>query len=84
MVDVAVIYGADRKRATKELKDSLEFEMELARVIHLSQLINNFNRLIYLNFVDFLAEGRTKKRDTHVQSVHFEGSTANVSIHSMG
>lgn len=32
MVDVAVIFGADRSRAEKEMKDSLEFEMQLANV----------------------------------------------------
>lgn len=32
MVDMAVIYGADRKRAERELKESVEFEMKLANV----------------------------------------------------
>lgn len=32
MVDLAVIYGADRSRATKELMDSLNFEIALANV----------------------------------------------------
>lgn len=32
MVDVAVILGADRNTAEKELKESLEFEMKLANV----------------------------------------------------
>ena len=32
MVDIAVLFGADRDRATKELKDSLDFEMSLANV----------------------------------------------------
>lgn len=32
MVDIAVIFGAERERATKELKDSLEFEMKLANI----------------------------------------------------
>lgn len=32
MVDLAVIYGADRPRATKELMDSLNFEIALANV----------------------------------------------------
>lgn len=40
MVDIAVIFGAERERATKELKDSLEFEMKLANVIdHLKKKI---------------------------------------------
>lgn len=32
MVDVAVIYGADRPRALRELRDSLDFEIKLANV----------------------------------------------------
>lgn len=32
MVDIAVIYGADRNRAERELMESLEFEMKLANV----------------------------------------------------
>lgn len=32
MVDIAVIYGANRNRAEKELMDSLKFEMKLANV----------------------------------------------------
>lgn len=33
MVDVAVIYGADRNAAEKQLMDALNFEMALANVI---------------------------------------------------
>ena len=32
MVDIAVICGSDRKRAERELMESLEFEMKLANV----------------------------------------------------
>lgn len=32
MVDIAVMFGADRDRAQKELKESLEFEIKLANV----------------------------------------------------
>ncbi|XP_060860193.1 neprilysin-2-like [Metopolophium dirhodum] len=32
MVDIAVLFGADRQRATEELKESLEFEVELAKI----------------------------------------------------
>lgn len=31
-VDMAVLYGADRKRAEKEMRDVLEFEFALANV----------------------------------------------------
>lgn len=32
MVEIAQIFGADRKRAERELKESLEFEIKLANV----------------------------------------------------
>lgn len=32
MVDMAVLFGADKKVALKELKESLQFEMDLANV----------------------------------------------------
>lgn len=32
MIDVAVIFGANRTRAEKEMTDVLEFEIELANV----------------------------------------------------
>lgn len=32
MVDLAVIYGADRQRALKEMDDALAFEIQLANV----------------------------------------------------
>lgn len=32
MVDIAVLFGADRPRAVKELRESLEFEISLAKI----------------------------------------------------
>lgn len=32
MVDIAVLFGADRERASKELMESLEFEIQLGNV----------------------------------------------------
>ena len=32
MVDIAVIFGADRDRAAKELRESLNFEIRLAKI----------------------------------------------------
>ncbi|CAI6351505.1 unnamed protein product [Macrosiphum euphorbiae] len=32
MVDIAVLFGADRPRATEELRESLDFEIELAKI----------------------------------------------------
>lgn len=31
-VDMAVLYGADKKRAEDEMKEALDFEIELAKV----------------------------------------------------
>lgn len=40
MIDIAVIYGADRSRAERELMESIEFEMKLANVsVELKSLI---------------------------------------------
>ena len=33
MVDMAVLYGADKTKAEKELRECLEFEFDLANVI---------------------------------------------------
>lgn len=33
MVDIAVLFGADRKKAEQELGESLNFEIDLAKVI---------------------------------------------------
>ena len=45
MVDIAVILGADKARAEKELKESLEFEMKLAKVRFPSSLQFNLKLL---------------------------------------
>ena len=47
MVDIAVLFGADRERATKELKDSLDFEMALANVsLHFANFVRNYSPTI--------------------------------------
>ena len=38
MVDTAVMLGANKARAEKELKESLEFEIKLAKVINSNNL----------------------------------------------
>lgn len=42
MVDNAVIFGADKTRAEKEMRDALEFEMKLANVCVVSDLRHYF------------------------------------------
>lgn len=49
MVDIAVIYGAERERAESELMESLEFEMALANVSAQHRVISQMtDRLIPL------------------------------------
>lgn len=43
LVDIAVLFGANRERAAKELKQSLEFEMALANVSKKKKLIYNLH-----------------------------------------
>ena len=47
MLDIAAILGADKIRAEKELKESLDFEMKLANVsLHkISKFIQKFNNI---------------------------------------
>lgn len=43
MVDIAVAFGADKTRALKELKDTLEFEIKLANVS-----TNTFDSILHI------------------------------------
>ncbi|CAH1111368.1 unnamed protein product [Psylliodes chrysocephalus] len=45
MVDLAVLFGADRQKATTELKASLEFEMQLAKISLPSEKRRNMTAL---------------------------------------
>ncbi|XP_054271423.1 neprilysin-2 isoform X2 [Macrosteles quadrilineatus] len=45
MVDIATMFGADRDRATKELKESLDFEIELAKISMPPEKRRDANRL---------------------------------------
>lgn len=51
MIDIAVIFGADRARAEKELKESLDFEIKLANVsieFQIETLIENYPILLVI------------------------------------
>lgn len=56
MVDMAVIYGADRPRAERELMESLEFEMALANVKYLKQFISFEIKILTLMFTDLSSQ----------------------------
>ena len=52
MVDIAVIYGADRSRAERELMESLEFEMKLANVscrLHAQVKLRILENMLFTN-----------------------------------
>lgn len=49
MVDVAVIYGAERSRAERELLDSLNFEIALANVRVKSIYLNVKPKSIFIS-----------------------------------
>ncbi|KAG8276610.1 NEDD8 protease nep2 [Homalodisca vitripennis] len=48
MVDVAVMLGADRKTAMKQLRSSLYFEIELAKIMTVKEKRRDFNRMYNL------------------------------------
>lgn len=43
MVNTAVIFGADRKRAERELNDTLNFEIALAKVSFTDSYLDSLN-----------------------------------------
>lgn len=53
MVDIAVILGANRERATRELMDSLEFEIKLANVSRSKIILKNDNDLLWFLYRAF-------------------------------
>jgi len=52
MVDIAVLFGADRQRAIKEMGESLEFEIELAKIAMSSKKENNIMNHDRIKFAD--------------------------------
>lgn len=83
MVDLAVIYGADKARAKSDLMDSLNFEIALANV-------RKNERDTYLNdssnsrpFSDLLAKRETKKRLCSLQSFHYQGNPGEIQLRGL-
>lgn len=56
MVDIAVLFGADKTKAKKELLESLEFEMKLANISWPTEKRRNSNDLYNLRTVKQLQE----------------------------
>lgn len=96
MVDVAVIYGADRKAAKEELMEALNFEMKLANVSQLNfstmeEKVHVFHpKTLYFSskktrsLVDLVAKWKTSWRQRPIQSIQTERSPKEVPIRSMG
>lgn len=47
MVDVAVIFGADKERAKKEFLEALQFETSLANVCRKMHILSTFKRFFH-------------------------------------
>lgn len=45
-MDIAVLFGADSQRATKELSESLDFEIELAKIQEEDPLEMNYVKVL--------------------------------------
>lgn len=56
MVDIAVLFGADKERAKSELRDSLQFEMDLANISWPNEKRRNSNDLYNLRTIKQLQE----------------------------
>ncbi|XP_061402137.1 neprilysin-2-like [Musca vetustissima] len=56
MVDMAVLFGADKDRATKELSESLQFEMDLANISWSNEKRRNSNDLYNLRTIKEIQE----------------------------
>lgn len=54
MIDIAVIFGADRSNAEYELLESLRFEMELAKVSNKIMILLQKCILLYIQIDFFL------------------------------
>lgn len=57
MVDIAVLFGAERERATKELMESLDFEIKLANVLQKKTSFFKFLKQVRV-FFRFLCPAR--------------------------
>ncbi|XP_058986488.1 neprilysin-2 isoform X2 [Musca domestica] len=56
MVDMAVLFGADKDKATKELAESLQFEMDLANISWSNEKRRNSNDLYNLRTIKEVQE----------------------------
>lgn len=83
MVDLAVIYGADRKRAEPELMDSLNFEIALANVSFCLQTYFRGPLLCIYFYVDLFAERETPKCVCPVQPEHHQMCPRELQLRAM-
>lgn len=64
MVDIAVVLGADKKRAEKELKEMLNFEIALAKVC----LKKNEKKFLLIEFLNQFRRFLYQKRNEEIQA----------------
>lgn len=84
MVDSAVIFGADRSVAEVEMLDSLQFEIELAKVCcHMVSICGmEYRKKSHLSFhLDRHSGRRASKSICAVQSAHSSPTTRIISVY---
>lgn len=68
MVDIAVILGATRDRAMTELKESLLFELKLANVRSIDEILNYYNQIVWPNLLRACKNPSISSAQMHAQS----------------
>lgn len=59
-VDMAILYGADKDRAVKDMREALDFEIGLANVRQTS-FLERLKKISKNLFIDFASNGKKKK-----------------------
>lgn len=80
---MAVLYGANRKRAEKDMKEAFDFETALANVsfnLFMASIIS----IATCDLTDFPAHGTTKKCYSFVQSYEHERFADEISLQRLG
>lgn len=81
-VDMAVLYGADKERADREMKEAFDFETGLAKVRKYSSRF--IELLIKFSFTDFASNWKTEKRDGSIQLNVDQGPSAEIPLERLG
>lgn len=88
MVDIAVLFGANKEQAKEQLHQSLEFEMALANVCY-DFLTRNQNRFILISLsssssLDFVAQWEASQLVGAIQSPHASATAGRLPLCAVG